>query len=438
MRMSKNNNGEVATVHGPAAPDEFAPAWARWFVASVFVGTGLLALWAMGQMASREASVAEISLQGWGTYAGVIVDNKIRALWHAACMAMCAGGAAWFFLLKGNAKSALKSLLSGSLVAWILILLVAGDAWVLSGHYVKTMPMSAVAENPVISLLKCDVPERRVALISQEGFYNSWLTYLFPYHGINAVNITQMPRMPEDYKKWLSAVGRNPVRMWQLSAVGYVLAPAKIWTQIQNDPAYSYNVGPAEVGVSVLPASLQYPAQHVVLRLKFPAPRFALIGGYQEVSDDEALRLLASPGYPLFEKVLVARTSTPCSFKALGVDGEGIVGKCKLMRYRPGRMELDVESLKPAVLRVSEKYDQDWTASVDGQAIEVRRIDYIALGIYVPQGMHHVLLRYEPPFRHLYLQGMGLLFCIGAFGSLLVYRRSNPQSVDSCKSSKFS
>ena len=52
------------------------------------------------------------------------------------------------------------------------------------------MPMSDLAENPVIALLRKDSPAHRVALLSQEGFYNSWLTFVFPYYGISAINTT--------------------------------------------------------------------------------------------------------------------------------------------------------------------------------------------------------------------------------------------------------
>jgi len=58
--------------------------------------------------------------------------------------------------------------------------LVAWDAWMLSRFYIKTMPLAALNENAVITLLKQDMPEHRVALVSQDGFYNWWLTFVFP------------------------------------------------------------------------------------------------------------------------------------------------------------------------------------------------------------------------------------------------------------------
>ncbi len=104
------------------------------------------------------------------------------------------------------------------------------------------------------------------------------------------MNVTQMPRMPVEYKRYMEAVGGHALRYWQLSAVGYILAPAQVWGQIQNDPAmkdafdivYAYNVAPAEMGVTVIPATPKAPGQHVILRLKKPGPRFALIAGWQK------------------------------------------------------------------------------------------------------------------------------------------------------------
>jgi len=41
------------------------------------------------------------------------------------------------------------------------------------------------------------------------------------------MNVTQMPRMPVEYKRYMEAVGGHALQYWQLSAVGYILAPAK-------------------------------------------------------------------------------------------------------------------------------------------------------------------------------------------------------------------
>jgi hypothetical protein len=502
--------------------ERMAPLWARVFVWCIWAAAGVLALWALVLTSGQTAEINRFSEQGWGQYAPAIIGNRMRALWHAAFMTAVVGFALWWMVLRkgggggrwkveggrraedGGQRSeradqnvevcGLRSVVCGPVVPLILVLIVALDAWWLSRNYVKTMPRSALDANPVIAILKQDTPEHRVALVSQDGFYNSWLTFLFPYHGILTVNVTQMPRMPEDYKNFLGAVGRHPLRLWQLSAVGHVLAPAQVWQQIRHDPAwsnafelvYGYNVGPSEAGVSVIPvwsgkrtevrgqrsevggeksevrgqrsevggrrsevggrrSEVEAPppadvGQHVVLRLIRPAPRLALIGAAREVADDEALKLLGSLAYELFREVLVAAPEVRSQKSEVrgqksevrgqksgggnvewgGLTNAGLVGACTLLHYRPGRMEIAVQADKDGILRVSEKYDRAWKATVDGIPVLVQRVDYIMQGVPVPAGQHKVLLWYSPTIWPLYLQGAGLLIVLGAGAWLVV------------------
>ena len=415
-----------------------APVWVRVFVGAVMGAAVFLALWALGLTANRDTDVGQFASQGWGgQYAAVIVSNRIRALWHGALMMGCAGVALWMLLLKSGASSRPPSGNDGSVapsgrarkIIGALLILVVLDAWLLSRDYIKTMPMSSVAENPVIALLKKDA-EHRVVLLSQDGFYGSWLTFLFPYHGISALNTTQAPRMPEDYKNFLGTLGRNPVRLWQLSAIGHVLAPAQVWAQMKKDPelgdafslVYSYNVSPEGAGVSIIPATMQYPGQHVVLRLNRPAPRFALIGSFEVMPDDEALKCLGSPSYPLFEKVLI-----PPSFRDelpsdLTTEQRGSAGTCRMVNYRSGRIELDVLADHAGVLRISEKYDAGWQATVDGRRAPVYRVDYIVQGVPVAAGQHRVVMTYGASPWALRTQLAGFAIVFVAMISLVVRR----------------
>jgi len=106
-----------------------------------------------------------MSAMGWGQYAATIVGNKTTALWHAALMTLGAGVCLWMLT-----SSRWRAKVVGQVCAWALVLIVAGDALWLSRHYIKTMPMSVFEENDVIRILKSDMPEHRVALVSQDGF----------------------------------------------------------------------------------------------------------------------------------------------------------------------------------------------------------------------------------------------------------------------------
>lgn len=401
----------------------------RFFTGFVLVMAVILALRALAVMSDVNTIVYRLSAIGWGKLAEVIVQNKISALWHGAFLTVCAGIFIWLYC--GNK---LRNKYLRNMAPWLLVAIVAADAFFLSRHYIKTMPLKAFAENDVIRILKSDMSERRVALVTQDGFYNLWLTYLFPYHGIKTINVTQMPRMPADYKKFFEAVGKNPLRLWQLSAVGFVLAPAQVWGQIQNDPvmkdaleiAFAYNVKPllwrgkpVDFSVEVVPATAEQPGQHVMMRLLKPAPRFALIDAWEKADDAEVLRRLGAEDYQLFKKVMIAPESAVNLSSPAGSNGSGQV---QLLEYRPGKIRLRTSSVCPAILRVTEKYDPDWKAWVDGKKTDVLRADFIFQGIHLESGMHEVLLEYAPSKWPPAIQAFGVLLFAAAIVGLL-YRR---------------
>jgi len=426
---SKGQNGNKMIVNVPPAAD-FNSRWVGWFAGIVLVVALIMGLRALAIMSDFNSLSYRLAALGWGKFADIIVQNKISALWHAAFMMVCAG--VFIRLFYGNLASRIRNQYVRSAAQWLLVAIVVADAFFLSRHYIKTMPMKAFEENDVIRVLKTALPEKRAVLLTQDGFYNHWLTYLFPYHGIKTINVTQMPRMPADYKKFFEAVGRNQVRLWQLSAVGFVLAPAQAWGQFQNDPAmkeafeivYAYNVKPADSYVEVIPATAEQPGQHVIMRLRKPAPRFALIGGWEIIDDDEALRRLGAKDYHLFEKVMIApgsavKVSLPVS------GGSNECGQVQLLAYRPGKISLRTSSTSSAILRVADKYDPDWKAWIDGKKMDVMRADFIYLGVCVESGMHEVLLEYAPSKWPFVIQAVGFLFFAGAAVLLLYKRKTN-------------
>jgi hypothetical protein len=294
------------------------------------------------------------------------------------------------------------------------------------------MPLSSLAENSVTRLLKADHPQRRVALVTQDGFYNWWLTYLFPYHGITTLNVTQMPRMPADYQRFMEAVGSNPLRYWQLAAVGYVLGPRELWEQARKTPqlqeafelAHSYEVMPASTGVSVMEPRPGETGRHVVLRMNLPAPRYALFGAWKAAGDDEALRMLGSPSHRLWDHVLVAAENAD----GLPPPGAaGLTGRVDVVEYRSGRVRLRTEADVPVLLRAADKYHPAWTARVDGKTEPLRRVDFFFQGVFLPAGRHEVALAYAPSSRALNFQLAGIAVVMFSLLAVWLRRRADPK-----------
>ena len=75
---------------------------------------------------------------------------------------------------------------------------------------------------------------------------------------------------------------------------------------------------------------------------------------------------------------------------------QGNVAKAEITQYAPNRLTYRVESDKGGVLVFSEIFYPEWTATVDGQPVELGRVNYILRAINIKPGQHEVTLTFEP------------------------------------------
>ncbi len=67
-----------------------------------------------------------------------------------------------------------------------------------------------------------------------------------------------------------------------------------------------------------------------------------------------------------------------------------------LTAYEPNELKYDVNSSKGGVLVFSEIYYPGWTATVDGQPVEVGRVNYVLRALQLKPGKHQVVLQFFP------------------------------------------
>ncbi len=75
---------------------------------------------------------------------------------------------------------------------------------------------------------------------------------------------------------------------------------------------------------------------------------------------------------------------------------QGMVSKAELTKYAPNQLHYNVESDKGGVLVFSEVYYPGWTATVDGQPVELGRVNYLLRALPVKPGKHEVVLSFFP------------------------------------------
>jgi hypothetical protein len=67
-----------------------------------------------------------------------------------------------------------------------------------------------------------------------------------------------------------------------------------------------------------------------------------------------------------------------------------------LTAYEPNQLTYDVKSAQGGVLVFSEIYYPGWTATVDGQEVELGRVNYVLRALHIDGGQHQVVLSFFP------------------------------------------
>ena len=71
-------------------------------------------------------------------------------------------------------------------------------------------------------------------------------------------------------------------------------------------------------------------------------------------------------------------------------------GSVKLTDYKPNELHYTVESRQGGVVALSEIYYPGWSATVDGKAVELGRVNYVLRAFRVEAGKHDVVLEFRP------------------------------------------
>ena len=101
--------------------------------------------------------------------------------------------------------------------------------------------------------------------------------------------------------------------------------------------------------------------------------------------------------------------------------------------YEPNRLTYDVKSAKGGVVVFSEIFYPGWTATVDGQPVELGRVDYVLRALTVGPGQHKVELAFFPKSldvtETVAYVSLGLLLVLILLAVLLSYRQRKAQAL---------
>ncbi len=341
---------------------------------------------------------------------------------------------------------------------WLLLgLLMVGDLmlanrpWVIIYNWRQTY-----ASNPILDFLAEKPFEQRVSRIPMErlfdlnsvppdqapilqnffamtDLYNAeWTQHLFQYYNIQSLDIIQMPRILVEYTNFDHAVGRMPLRRWELTNTRYLLGLAYPVDKLNEllDPVrkpfkllkYFAVVPKAELtapprNYAEMTAEPLETGPCALYEFTAALPRAKLYRHWQvSTNTDDTLIRLGSPAFDPAQQVLVA-DPLPAPSAANPSDPAGTV---EITSHAPKRVVLHAKAAGPSVLLLNDKYDPNWKVTVDGQPSKLLRCNYVMRGVQVPAGDHQVEFRFTASPIGLFALSVSVLGLAVGAGLLLL------------------
>jgi hypothetical protein len=153
-----------------------------------------------------------------------------------------------------------------------------------------------------------------------------------------------------------------------------------------------------------------------VLAVPGALPRAYVVGGCDAVPDAwSAFEAFHAVDFAATETVILEQQFLERSERSCSADTSGRAGNARVIRRSLNSVDIGVEAQRAAWLVVTETWDRDWHATMNGRRTAVLPANYIYRAIRVPAGSTLVRLTYEPAtFR------AGAVVSLLAFASALI------------------
>jgi len=139
-------------------------------------------------------------------------------------------------------------------------------------------------------------------------------------------------------------------------------------------------------------------------------PRAYVSHHVEAVTDEEALARIRSREFDPWHSVSVSLPISPELQVLTETPRLSSLSPANVVEYNPHKVVIDVQTVLPGVLVLSDAWYPGWYATVDGQSTEILRVNYALRGVYVEGGAHRVEFQFRP--SSLYL---GAAFTFGTF-----------------------
>jgi hypothetical protein len=227
-------------------------------------------------------------------------------------------------------------------------------------------------------------PEMRALLVNNRGVL----------HGIEDAQ-GYNPVQPARFVDYLTAMNGHPQEYHDANVYGPGLD-----SPLLDLLAIRYIVIPAEYleeRIDLRDVDEAFPTIYADERVKVlenpdAVPNAWIVNQAQQVASEDMLDALASGEIDPSETALLE--SMPPNLTA---SSEPSSRSVQIVERSPEHIRLDAASDQPGLVVLSETWDPNWRAYVNGEQVEIYRANYLFRAVPIPAGESSVELRYEPP-----------------------------------------
>ncbi len=341
---------------------------------------GILALLTL---ATWPWQIAILNQSGWGpppdgselaSPAVAIVRTRIGALAFAALTAAVLSWA-WRALLESRPIS----MRFRRVFPWGMVAVSVVDVLMLSRHYVRGEQPWLSRSNVLVEALQHDGAASRLCLMGPGLTFAEHVSSLLPYHDIATIHPRGTFPFDASDAEFMAACAGDLERWWNLTGVSHVLLWPTSGFDAQQNARFLEDWEP-------------------LLRLEM-------------LTDQTGDILIRSVAGDEGESLILFRRKVPTRFMLVDDEMKSSSdfepGWVNLVHYDAQFMVLKTEAEWPTVLRVADRFDSDWRATVDGQPKAILPYDGLLRGLVLEAGSHTVAMVFTPSRFWFALQGVG-------------------------------
>jgi len=334
------------------------------------------------EQAAQAGQLRQLDPQYQSLTRDAIFDMAVSDALLALLFMVLAGGALYAFV-RG------KLALMGLQVALLLLLIV--DWWIADYKPMHMVPLrqqeQSLAKTDVVDFLEQDTTLYRVLPAANHNDNNWYVAFgiqsVAGYHPAKLKLFDDIRNTMYNQFTFQGGQHLDAVNWAMLSMLNtkYLIAPnAQEW-QVQ-----SRWLKPVFFG-----------QQEVVYENLFKLDRAFFVGQYEVIPDDEKMfeKVSTLPGYTP-DRVAYLSEEPPGNVPQVS-DSVLAAAKAALVHFGINSIAFDLETPETAILKLSEiYYPSGWTATLDGEEVEILRTDYALRAVVVPAGTHRLEMHFEP------------------------------------------